>query len=165
MLGVLSPLLTIGRSVPQVTRVFRSGADGVSSATWIMLVVLAELWAIYGFLARVPAEVATNLPNGLLCLLVVLLVAWRRGTLRPALFVLGALSTLIAAFAVACAVGKAENVEAVVTVVALSRSLLTAIAPEPDQDRASWFVAGQLGPYGGGGDELDDLWPRHCQDP
>lgn len=118
MLGVLSPLLTIGRSVPQVTRVFRSGAEGVSSATWIMLVVLAELWAIYGFLARVPAEIATNLPNGLLCLLVVLLVAWRRGTMRPSLFALGALSTLMAAFAVACAVGKAANIEAVVTVVA-----------------------------------------------
>jgi uncharacterized protein with PQ loop repeat len=118
MLGVVSPLLTISRSIPQAGRVLRSGAEGVSSATWVMLVALAELWAIYGFLARVPAEIATNVPNTALCLVVVLLVAWRRAAMRTYLAVLGTLSAVIAGFAVACAVERADNIEAVVAVVA-----------------------------------------------
>ena len=118
VLAVVSPLLTISRSVPQAGRVLRSGAEGVSSATWVMLVALAELWAIYGVLARVPAEIATNVPNTALCLVVVLLVAWRRGAMRTYLMVLGSLSAVIAAFAVACAIERADNVEAAVAVVA-----------------------------------------------
>jgi|HubBroStandDraft_1064217.scaffolds.fasta_scaffold217997_2 uncharacterized protein with PQ loop repeat len=117
MLGVVAPLLTISRSVPQATRVVRSGADGVSSATWVILVALAELWAIYGILARVPAEIVTNVPNGALCLLVVLLVAWRRATMRTYILVLSTLSAAIVAFAVACAVEREYNVEAIVAVV------------------------------------------------
>jgi uncharacterized protein with PQ loop repeat len=146
MLGVVSPILTISRSVPQAGRVLRSGAEGVSSATWVMLVALAELWAIYGILARVPAEIVTNVPNTVLCLVVVLLVAWRRAAMRTYLLVLGAMSAFIAAFAVACAVERADNIEAVVAVMAslglclpqLRRSLsgeeLTGVSP------ASWAL-------------------------
>ncbi len=83
-----------------------------------MLVALAELWAFYGVLARVPAEIVTNVPNTALCLLVVLLVAWRRAAMRAYLVLLGALSAFIAAFAVACAVARADNIEAIIAVVA-----------------------------------------------
>ena len=90
----------------------------MSSATWLILAALAEMWAIYGVLARVPAEIATNIPNGALCLFVVLLVARQRGEFRAYIFIMSALGSLILAFAVCCSLARADNVEATVAVVA-----------------------------------------------
>ncbi len=116
LLAVVSPVLTVSRSIPQAVRVSRFGADGVSLSTWMALVLVGELWAIYGLLARVPAEVATNIPNVAVCLLVVLQVARRRGSLPASIFSASVLSIAVVAFAMACDVGRAKNVEAIVAI-------------------------------------------------
>lgn len=82
------------------------------------LVVLAELWGAYGVLARVPAEVVTNVPNGALCLAVVVLVAWRRQTLRASMLTVVALSATVFLFALICAAENKQGAEALVAVVA-----------------------------------------------
>lgn len=51
--AVTSPVLSITQAVPQVVRVTRSGAEGVSTSTWILLLVLSELWGVYGVFASV----------------------------------------------------------------------------------------------------------------
>ena len=53
-LAVTSPLFAITQAVPQVVRVARSGAEGVSTSTWMLLLVLSELWGVYGVFASVP---------------------------------------------------------------------------------------------------------------
>lgn len=80
LLAVASPVLTVGRAVPQAVRLLRSGASGVSVATWILILIVAELWCAYGVLAHVPAELGANVPNGLLALLIAVLVGHRRAT-------------------------------------------------------------------------------------
>ncbi len=112
VLAVTSPALTISRALPQVVRVARSGAQGVSAPTWMLLVVLAELWAIYGVFASVPAEVATNIPTALMALAVVVLVARRRARMAAALASTAALSLGVAGFALVCALTHHEGVEA-----------------------------------------------------
>ena len=76
----------------------RSGAGGVSVATWIQALVLGELWAAYGFLAHVQAEVVTNIPGGLLALVVVVLVAKRTANTAKILIVTSACGLCAAAF-------------------------------------------------------------------
>jgi hypothetical protein len=130
-----------------------------------MLVALAELWAFYGILARVPAEIVTNIPNTALCLLVVLLVAWRRAAMRAYLVLLGAMSAFIAAFAVGCAVARADNIEAIIAVVGgvgvlvgqLARPVRAPTVAEPKGPGAQRLVDGQLGPYHFGLAQLDAL--------
>lgn len=116
VLAVTSPLLTISRALPQVVRVVRSGAKGVSAPTWMLLVVLAELWAIYGVVASVPAEVVTNVPTALLALAVVVLVARRRARLREALTTAALLTIAVAVFGGACVALHHESLEADVAV-------------------------------------------------
>ncbi|MHB1599613.1 MAG: hypothetical protein ACYCXY_12165 [Acidimicrobiales bacterium] len=111
-LAATSPVLAITQAVPQVVRVARSGAEGVSMSTWMLLVVLSELWGVYGVFASVPAEIATNIPTGLLALAIVVLVARRRAQIRETLTTAVLLSTAVAALSAACAVLHRESVEA-----------------------------------------------------
>jgi uncharacterized protein with PQ loop repeat len=74
-LAVLCPVLTVARGVPQAARARRAHADGVSRGTWLLIIVVAELWLAYGFVFRVPAQIAANLPNIALAGLIVYLVA------------------------------------------------------------------------------------------
>ena len=116
VLAVVAPVLTVSRSIPQAVRVSRLGADGVALSTWMALVLVGELWAIYGLLARVPAELATNIPNVAVCLLVVFQVARRRGSLRASTLSASVLSITVIAFAIACYAGRAQNLEAIVAI-------------------------------------------------
>ena len=112
VLAVTSPLLTISRALPQVVRVVRAGAKGVSAPTWMLLVVLAELWAIYGVVASVPAEVVTNVPTALLAFAIVVLVARRRSRLRGALTTAALLTFAVAVFSGACIALHRDSLEA-----------------------------------------------------
>lgn len=112
VLAVTSPVLAITQAVPQVVRVARSGAEGVSTSTWMLLLVLSELWEVYGVFASVPAEIATNIPTGLLALAIVVLVARRRAQIRETLMAVVLLSTAVAALSAACAVFHHESFEA-----------------------------------------------------
>ncbi|MDA8297186.1 MAG: PQ-loop domain-containing transporter [Actinomycetota bacterium] len=116
VLAVVAPGLTIARTVPQGVRVARHGAEGVSVSTWVLLLAVAELWTIYGFFAKVPAEVATNVPNGLLCLAVVVLVARRRKEVARTLVLTALVSAAVALLSVLCALGHVEGIEAAVSV-------------------------------------------------
>lgn len=115
-LAVLSPLLTVSRSVPQATRVVRRGAEGVSAWTWTMILVLGELWTVYGFLARVPAEVATNLPNSGLTLFILMVVARQRGAVKALLTGLVAVNIALAGFVVGCVLSHANGIESAAAV-------------------------------------------------
>ncbi|MGC2486055.1 MAG: PQ-loop domain-containing transporter [Acidimicrobiales bacterium] len=81
-LSILAPTLTLARSVPQSIRIIRSGAEGVSQVSWLLVVGVAELWVVYGFLYHVPAEVVTNVPNCLMAVLILVLAALHHRTMR-----------------------------------------------------------------------------------
>lgn len=91
-LGFIAPSLTIVRGVPQVFRIWRTDADGVSAGTWLLTVAVAELWLAWGFEFRVPAEIAANAPNLLTAAAIVCLAAHRRRTLRPSLVSIASIS-------------------------------------------------------------------------
>lgn len=74
-LGVLLPVLTVARGVPQAVRVYKVDAEGVSRSTWLLVIAVAELWTAYGFVFRVPAQIAANVPSALLAGLIVYRVA------------------------------------------------------------------------------------------
>ena len=97
VLGITSPVLTIGRAAPQAGRLLHSSAAGVSVAAWVQALLIAELWAAYGFVAHVQAEVVTNIPGGVFAIVVVLLVGSRTGTTSRVLTVTSALSLLAGA--------------------------------------------------------------------
>lgn len=115
-LAVISPALSIAQSVPQFVRVARSGATGVSMPTWMLLLVLSELWGIYGAFASVTAEVATNVPCGLLALAIVVVVARRRAVVCKTLVIAGVLSMAVAAVALACLLIDRRDIEADIAV-------------------------------------------------
>jgi len=117
VLGITSPALTIALGAPQAARILRSGAAGVSVATWIQALVLGELWAAYGFLAHVPAEVVTNIPSGVLALAIVVLVARRAGATAKVLGITLALSVAAAAVVVSSALFQVPALLSVVAVV------------------------------------------------
>jgi uncharacterized protein with PQ loop repeat len=62
-LGIISPALTMARGVPQAWKIHRYRGHGVSTGTWLLVLVVAELWVVYGIRFSVPAETAANLPN------------------------------------------------------------------------------------------------------
>jgi PAS domain S-box-containing protein/putative nucleotidyltransferase with HDIG domain len=116
VLAVVCPVLTVARGVPQGARLRRSGGTGVSQGTWLLVVVVAELWLAYGLVFRVPAEVAANVPNALLAGMIVLLVARSRATIGPSvaqLVLLSATATGIALASLAVHVGWALSAPAV----------------------------------------------------
>lgn len=117
VLGITSPALTIGRGAPQAVRLIRSEAAGVSVGTWIQAVVLAEMWAAYGFLAHVQAEVVTNIPGGVLALLVVLLMGYRTGTTAKVLAVTSALGVGAAGLIIGSVAYNDPGIVSVVAVV------------------------------------------------
>lgn len=147
VLAVLSPFLSVIRALPQVSSLVRSSAEGVSFSTWAMLVLIAELWTFYGIDASVPAEVASNIPNGVLALAVVVLVARRQvHVAAPLLAVLG-MSAIVAIFAVLC---RLHHVEGLESGAAVASSLLmylpqcVKVFRERDLDgvaSASWLIA------------------------
>ena len=147
VLGITSPALTIGRGAPQAVRLIRSGAAGVSVGTWIQAIVLAELWAAYGFLAHVQAEVVTNIPSGALALLVVILVGYRTRTTVKILaasstFGLGAAALIIAS--VADGAPKVVSFVAVVGAIGLYLPQLVKLFRSRDVagvSLASWEIA------------------------
>lgn len=91
-MGIVAPLLTITRGAPQAFRVWRAHADGLSAGTWLLAIVVAELWLAWGFEFRVPAEIAANVPNLLAAAAIVCLAAHRRHALLPNLAWIAALS-------------------------------------------------------------------------
>ncbi|MGA3352591.1 MAG: PQ-loop domain-containing transporter [Acidimicrobiales bacterium] len=117
VLGISSPALTIGRAAPQAVRIIRSGAAGVSVWTWIQAIFLAEVWGAYGFLFHVQAEVVTNIPGGVLALLVVILVGYRTGATAKVLALTSACSLAAAALIIASVAYGVPRVVSLVAVV------------------------------------------------
>ncbi len=120
-LGVLSPVLTVARGVPQAFRSYRSDAvGGVSEGTWLLLMAVAELWLAYGLLFDVPAETAANVPNALLATSIAVRVAILRGSLARGVASVALLSAAAAAVALT---GLDKNLRWVLSVVAVGSSL------------------------------------------
>ena len=116
-LAVLCPVLTVARGVPQAVRVCKAPAAGVSRETWLLVIVVAELWLAYGFVFRVPAQIAANAPNVVLAGLIVLVVARADGTLGQSVAAVIALSAAAAAVTAASLVTNAGWVISVPAVV------------------------------------------------
>src|SRR5487761_2065687 len=74
-LAIIAPALTIMQSWAQAVRIRRTGADGVSLATWLLTVFVAQTWLCYGFVFHVPAEVWANVPAMGVALVVAFLAA------------------------------------------------------------------------------------------
>lgn len=107
-LGVLAPLLTVARGVPQAVRIVRRDADGVSVATWLLFVSVAQLWVAYGVIFHVPAEVAANVPNALVAAVVVFFAARERSCATRSALVALALTAGVAALATIAVVADAH---------------------------------------------------------
>lgn len=147
VLAVVSPALTVGRAVPQAARLLRSSASGVSAATWILILVTSELWCAYGVFAHVPAELAANVPNGALALVVVVLAGRRRATTGR---LLAAASVLTATAAALTAISVHFGASGIVSGVAVAGSIslyfpqLAKVLREPDVTGVSlgtWVLA------------------------
>ena len=82
--------------------------------------MLGELWAAYGFLAHVQAEVVTNIPGGLLALLVVVLVAKRTANTAKVLMITSVCGLCAGAFIV---VSIALDARGLVSVVAVAGAI------------------------------------------
>ncbi|MGA2528361.1 MAG: hypothetical protein ABSG36_04260 [Acidimicrobiales bacterium] len=117
VLGITSPALTMGRGAPQAVRLVRSGAAGVSVGTWIQALVLAELWSAYGFLAHVQAEVVTNIPGGVLAIVIVVLVGRRTSTTLRVLTLTTVLGAVASTLIVLSVVSRAQWIVSVPAVV------------------------------------------------
>lgn len=74
-LAVVAPVLTIIQCLIQALRIHRSGARGVSLATWLFSVFCGAIWLSYGFLFHVPAEVVASAPFLVMATVVVALSA------------------------------------------------------------------------------------------
>lgn len=74
-LAVIAPVLTIFQSWAQAMRIRTTGAKGVSLATWMLTVFVAQTWLCYGFVFHVPAEVWANVPAMGVALVVAFLAA------------------------------------------------------------------------------------------
>jgi uncharacterized protein with PQ loop repeat len=116
-LSILAPTLTLARSIPQSIRIIRSGAEGVSRVSWLLVVGVAELWVVYGFLYHVPAEVVTNVPNCLMAVLILVLAARHHGTLRRT--VTSVVSCSLVAFGIAT-LSIALNEHSIISFLAVS---------------------------------------------
>ncbi|HUV58396.1 MAG TPA: PQ-loop domain-containing transporter [Acidimicrobiales bacterium] len=81
VLAVIAPVLTIFQSGAQAQRIRRTGARGVSLATWLLSVFVAQTWLCYGFVFHVPAEVWANVPAMSVALVVAYLAAKSQGQL------------------------------------------------------------------------------------
>jgi uncharacterized protein with PQ loop repeat len=83
----------------------------------LLVIVVAELWLAYGFVFRVPAQIAANAPNVVLAGLIVLVVARADGTLGQSVAGVIALSAAAAAVTAASLVSNAGWVISVPAVV------------------------------------------------
>lgn len=146
-LAVLAPVLTILQSSTQAARIRRTGAKGVSVATWLLTVFVAQTWLCYGFVFHVPAEVWANVPALAVALLVTFLAAKSQGHLRTTSGGYLALSALTAS---ATIVGSSPARHWVLAVVAVTSSIVIylpqlALVLRPKDltgvSAISWFVA------------------------
>ena len=60
--GYIAPTLTIWQCLAQAARIRKTGAHGVSLATWILSCFVSTVWFCYGFIFHVTAEVVANTP-------------------------------------------------------------------------------------------------------
>jgi len=74
-LAVIAPTLTIFQALAQAARIRKTGANGVSLATWLLSVFVAQIWFCYGFVYHVTAEIVANIPAMLLATVVAFLAA------------------------------------------------------------------------------------------
>jgi uncharacterized protein with PQ loop repeat len=74
-LAVIAPTLTIFQALAQAARIRKTGANGVSLATWLLSVFVAQIWFCYGFVFHVTAEIVANIPAMLLASAVAFLAA------------------------------------------------------------------------------------------
>ncbi len=82
--AVIAPSLSVLQCLSQLVRIVRVGAQGVSLTTWILSAFVAEIWAGYGLIFHVPAEIYANLPFWAVASYVVVAVARSQGSTRRA---------------------------------------------------------------------------------
>jgi len=91
LLGVVCPALTISMIFPQLLRLCRGSASGVSLWMWVLLLASAEMWLAYGFVFGVVAEIVANGPNIVFGMVLIILVTRHaRHILRGVAMVLAA---------------------------------------------------------------------------
>lgn len=61
-LALVAPTLSILQCASQAVRIYREGADGVSLGTWILSVLVSQIWIGYGLVFHVPGELFANTP-------------------------------------------------------------------------------------------------------
>jgi uncharacterized protein with PQ loop repeat len=116
-LGIVAPTLTLSRSIPQSIRIIRSGAEGVSQGSWLLVVGVAELWVVYGLLYHVPAEVVANVPNCLMAVLILVLAARHHQTLSRAVWGVALCSLLAVGIAL---MSVAVNEHSIIAILAVT---------------------------------------------
>lgn len=90
ILGILCPAMSVARGIPQAIRILCRRSSGVSSGTWLLALLVAQVWCAYGLVFHVPAEVAANVPNAICSGLIVYATARKRGAIgRDLLLAIG----------------------------------------------------------------------------
>lgn len=74
-LAITAPTLSILQALAQAARIRKTGANGVSLATWLLSVFVAQIWFFYGFVFHVTAEIVANFPSILVTTAVAFLAA------------------------------------------------------------------------------------------
>ncbi len=120
-LAVIAPTITIFQALAQAARIGKTGADGVSLATWLLSVFVAQIWFCYGVIFHVTAEVVANIPSIILASTVAFLAAKSQHKLSRS--ILG-YATITAVTIVAAAFGSFHEFRWVLATVAVASSVI-----------------------------------------
>lgn len=119
--GYIAPTLTIMQCLAQAARIRRTGARGVSLATWILSCFVSMVWFCYGFIFHVTAEVVANIPAILVSVVVAFLAARSQEKLARSLLSFGGVT---AATALATIAASSHSLRWVLATVAVGSSII-----------------------------------------
>jgi uncharacterized protein with PQ loop repeat len=119
--GYVAPTLTIWQCLAQAARIRKTGAHGVSLATWILSCFVSMVWFCYGFVFHVTAEVVANTPAIIVSAIVAFLAAQSQEKLARS-FV--GFCSVTAVTAVATTIGSLHSLRWVLATVAVASSII-----------------------------------------
>jgi uncharacterized protein with PQ loop repeat len=119
--GYIAPTLTIWQCLAQAARIRKTGARGVSLATWILSCFVSMIWFCYGFIFHVTAEIVANTPAIIVSAIVAFLAAQSQDKIARSLLGFFGVAGVTAAATIA---GSFHSLRWVLATVAIASSII-----------------------------------------
>jgi uncharacterized protein with PQ loop repeat len=119
--GIVAPTLTILQCLAQADRIRKTGAGGVSLATWLLSCFVSMIWFGYGIVFHVTAEVVANVAAFIVSGVVAYLAAKAQDKLASSLLSFFAATIVTVA---ASGVGTVHSLRWVLATVAVSSTII-----------------------------------------